>query len=464
MSVKNSELEVFNPFDGSQVGSVKINNANEIEEMLESGFRLHKENPKGLSAHRRIQILHKASSIMREEFDDLSMLIAAEGGKPLIDARVEVERAIDGVLSCASEISNIVGSEIPMGLTPAAESKIAFTTREPIGLVIAISAFNHPLNLIVHQVAPAVATGCPVIVKPADDTPLSCQRFISILAEAGLPKGWAQMACCDVTLAQKMVTDQRVNFFSFIGSAKVGWHLRSLLSPGTRMALEHGGAAPVILDETADIDLLVPKLAKGGFYHSGQVCVSVQRVFMLGKRKEEIVSKLGEYANNLTVGNAINEKTECGPLIRNREVDRVESWVNEAQNGGAKVIAGGKRVSNSCYAPTVLLNPPKEAAVSKNEIFGPVINLYESENLSEAISQCNSLPFAFQSSIFSNNYSNIIQFFNNVDASAVMVNDHTAFRVDWMPFAGRNQSGYGIGGIPYTMEDMTKIKMAVLSY
>ncbi|MEL0214633.1 MAG: aldehyde dehydrogenase family protein, partial [Burkholderiaceae bacterium] len=171
MSVKNSELEVFNPFDGSQVGSVKINNANEIEEMLELGFRLNKENPKGLSAHRRIQILHKASSIMREEFDDLSMLIAAEGGKPLIDARIEVERAIDGVLSCASEISNIVGSEIPMGLTPAAESKIAFTTREPIGLVIAISAFNHPLNLIVHQVAPAVATGCPVIVKPADDTP-----------------------------------------------------------------------------------------------------------------------------------------------------------------------------------------------------------------------------------------------------------------------------------------------------
>ena len=464
MTAKNPELEVFNPFDGSQVGSVEINSPNEIENMLELGSRLHKENPKGLSPHYRIQVLNKASSIMRDEFDELSMLIAAEGGKPLIDARIEVERAIDGVLSCASEISNIAGSEIPMGLTPAAEGKIAFTTREPVGLVIAISAFNHPLNLIVHQVAPAVATGCPVIVKPADDTPLSCKRFISILAEAGLPEGWAQMACCDVSLAQKMATDQRVNFLSFIGSAKVGWHLRSLLSPGTRMALEHGGAAPVILDESADIELLVPKLAKGGFYHSGQVCVSVQRVFVLGKQKEEIASKLGEYADNLIVGNAINAKTECGPLIRNREVDRVESWVTEAQKGGAEVISGGKRVSNSCYAPTVLLNPPKEAAVSKNEIFGPVISLYESKSLSEAISHCNSLPFAFQASIFSNDYLNIIQFFNNVNASAVIVNDHTAFRVDWMPFAGRDQSGYGIGGIPYTMEDMTKIKMAVLSY
>ena len=464
MNTKNPKLEVFNPFDGSQVGSVEINSPNEIEKMLELGFRLHKENPKGLSPHSRIQVLQKASSIMRNEFDELSMLIAAEGGKPLIDARIEVERAIDGVLSCASEISNIVGSEIPMGLTPAAEGKLAFTTREPIGLVLAISAFNHPLNLIVHQVAPAVATGCPVIVKPADDTPLSCQRFISILAEAGLPEGWAQMACCDVSLAQKMVTDSRINFFSFIGSAKGGWHLRSLLPPGTRMALEHGGAAPVILDESADIDLLVPKLVKGGFYHSGQVCVSVQRVFILGKQIAEIASKFGEYANNLTVGNAIYDTTECGPLIRNREVDRVESWVTEARRGGAKAIAGGKKISDSCYAPTVLLNPPEEAEVSKNEIFGPVISLYDSTSLGEAISRSNSLPFAFQASIFSNDYSNIMQFFNNIDASAVMINDHTAFRVDWMPFAGRKQSGYGIGGIPYTMEDMTKIKMAVLSY
>ena len=170
------------------------------------------------------------------------------------------------------------------------------------------------------------------------------------------------------------------------------------------------------------------------------------------------------YANCLSVGNAIHEKTDCGPLIRNREVDRVESWVTEARNGGAEVIAGGRKISKSCYAPTILLNPPEEAEVSKNEIFGPVINLYESESLGEAISKCNCLPFAFQASIFSNDYSNIIEFFNNVDASAVMINDHTAFRVDWMPFAGRGQSGYGVGGIPYTMEDMTKIKMAVFSY
>ena len=282
MTQKLQKLVVCNPFDETFIDEITQNDENEIETMIQMGAQLSKEYPQGLEAHLRIEVLHKASSIMREEFEDLATMIASEGGKPLIDARVEVERAIDGVLGCANEISNNVGGEIPMGLTPAATKKIAFTTREPIGLVLAISAFNHPLNLIVHQVAPAVATGCPVIVKPADDTPLSCKRFITILCEAGLPAGWAQMVCCEVTIAQKMVTDPRFKFFSFIGSAKIGWKLRSLLPAGTRMALEHGGAAPLIVGRTADKDALIPKVVKGGFYHSGQVCVSTQRVFVLG--------------------------------------------------------------------------------------------------------------------------------------------------------------------------------------
>ena len=232
--------------------------------------------------------------------------------------------AIDGVLSCASEISNIVGNEIPMGLTPAAEGKLAFTTREPIGLVLAISAFNHPLNLIVHQVAPAVATGCPVIVKPADDTPLSCQMFISILTEAGLPEGWAQMACCDVSLAQKMVTDQRIHFFSFIGSAKsrVAFEIIAL-RPEQRSHLNMVEQRQLYWMRVLTLICWYLNWQKVGFIIPGQVCVSVQRVFVMGDQTAEITSKLGDYANNLIVGNAINEKTECGPLIRNKEVDRV---------------------------------------------------------------------------------------------------------------------------------------------
>ena len=248
-----------------------------FEKSLATAAKTHEANRKGLPKHERITILKKAAEIMVSRSDELAMLIAAEGGKPLIDARVEVARAIDGVETCATEIAHNSGVEIPMDLTPAGNNKLAFTTKEPIGTVVAISAFNHPLNLIVHQVAPAVAAGNPVIVKPADDTPLSCKLFIDILHEAGLPPAWAQCICCEVSLAQKLVTDERIAFFSFIGSAAVGWKLRSLLAPGTRVALEHGGVAPVIVGPSADRDQLVPSLVKGGFYHSGQVCVSVQR-------------------------------------------------------------------------------------------------------------------------------------------------------------------------------------------
>lgn len=400
---------------------------------------------------------------MANDAHNLAMLIASEGGKPLIDARVEVARAIDGVETCAHDLSNIVGKEIPMGLTPASDNKLAFSIREPIGPVVAVSAFNHPLNLIVHQVAPAIAVGCPVIVKPADDTPLCCEKFISLLYQAGLPEEWASFAPCEIPIAQKLVTDPRVAFFSFIGSAKVGWYLKSQLAPGTRFALEHGGAAPVIVCPSANTEEMLPKLIKGGFYHSGQVCVSVQRVFVVNGDARSLAEKLSIEANKLNVGNAVEETTECGPLIRPREVDRVETWVNDAIASGAQAICGGKRLSKTTYEPTILLNPNYNENVSKSEIFGPVICVYDCKSNEEAIDRANSLEFAFQSAVFSNNLKESMFYFHNLDSSAVMINDHTAFRVDWMPFAGRRQSGYGVGGIGFTMEDMTQVKMAVIN-
>ncbi len=457
-------LNVTNPFDGALVGEIMLSSEREVETALSTAAKTHEANRKGLPKHERITILKKAAEIMVGRSDELAMLIAAEGGKPLIDARVEVDRAIDGVETCAAEIAHNAGVEIPMDLTPAGNNKLAFTTKEPIGTVVAISAFNHPLNLIVHQVAPAVAAGNPVIVKPADDTPLSCKLFIDILHEAGLPPAWAQCICCEVSLAQKLVTDERIAFFSFIGSAAVGWKLRSLLAPGTRVALEHGGVAPVIVGPSADRDQLVPSLVKGGFYHSGQVCVSVQRVFSYGASARTLAEAIADHASNLIVGNATSADTQCGPLIRNREVDRVEAWVEEAVSAGAQVMCGGKRMSNSCYTPTVLFNPPKNCRVSREEIFGPVISVYEKQDMDDSIAQANSLPYAFQASVFSNDYTEIMKAINGLDGSAIMVNEHSAFRVDWMPFAGRKRSGLGVGGIAHTLEDMSQSKMAILSF
>ena len=455
-------LVVTNPFDGSPVGEMMLSSERDVETALATAAKTHEANRKGLPKHERIAILKKAAEIMVGRSDELAMLIAAEGGKPLIDARVEVARAIDGVETCASEIAHNAGVEIPMDLTPAGNNKLAFTTKEPIGPVVAISAFNHPLNLIVHQVAPAVAAGNPVIVKPADDTPLSCKLFVDILHQAGLPPMWVQCICCEVSLAQKLVTDERTAFFSFIGSAAVGWKLRSLLAPGTRVALEHGGVAPVIVGPSADRDQLIPSLVKGGFYHSGQVCVSVQRVFSYGASSRALAERIADNASNLVVGNATDAKTQCGPLIRNREVDRVEAWVTEAVSAGAEVMCGGKRMSDSCYSPTVLFNPPEDCRVSREEIFGPVISVYEKQDMDDAIVQANSLPFAFQASVFSNDYTEIMNAINGLDGSAIMVNENSAFRVDWMPFAGLRQSGLGVGGIPHTYRDMQIEKMLVI--
>ncbi len=457
------QLNVTNPFDGSPVGEVKLSPESDVDLALSIAEKTHRSNRKGLPRHERAAILRRAAELMKGRADELALLISSEGGKPLIDAKVEVERAIDGVETCAAHIANNAGYEVPMDLTPAGNGKMAFTIKEPIGPVVAISAFNHPLNLIVHQVAPAVAAGNPVIVKPADDTPLSCKIFIDILHQAGLEPTWAQFICCDVSAAQKLVTDERVAFFTFIGSAAVGWKLRSLLAPGTRVALEHGGVAPVIVCPSAKNEKFIPSLVKGGFYHSGQVCVSVQRVFSFGASARELAENIADHASRLIVGNAIDAETQCGPLIRNREVDRVEEWVAEAVDAGAEVVCGGNRLSASCYPPTVLLNPPDTCRVSCQEIFGPVISVYDKKSFDDAIAQANSLPFAFQASVFSNDYSEIMEAVNRLDGSAIMVNEHSAFRVDWMPFAGRKQSGLGVGGISYTLEEMSQSKMAVFS-
>ena len=457
------KIDVCNPFDLSKVGEVDLVTGDTIEKYLGEANNISRNKNQYLSKHKRIEILRRTASLMKKMDEELALLIAAEGGKPLIDARVEVARAIDGVETCAGDLGNVVGKEIPMGLTEAAKDRIAFSIREPIGTVVAVSAFNHPLNLIVHQVAPAVAVGCPCIVKPANDTPLSCQKFISLLIEAGLPETWVRFAPCENSVAEKLVTDSRVAFFSFIGSARVGWYLKSKLAPGTRCALEHGGAAPVIVCESADITKMIPKLIKGGFYHSGQVCVSVQRVFVLGGKARTVAEHIASGASKLRVGNAVEEKTECGPLIRPEEVKRVGEWVKEAGTKNCEIICGGHALTETTYAPTVLLNPDVNAKVSIAEIFGPVVCVYDCADIHQAILRANALDVAFQASIFSNNLTETISTFSNLDATAVMINDHTAFRVDWMPFAGRRQSGHGVGGISYTMEDMTQIKMAVIN-
>lgn len=457
------KLTVFSPYDGQELGTLDRIDSAGAELALSNADNLFKDRSSWLPAHERIAILERAADIMSSRFEELAQLALSEGGKPLVDSRVEVARAIDGIKNCVECIRSERGTEIPMRLNPASANRIAFTSREPIGVVTAVSAFNHPLNLIVHQIGPAIATGCPVIIKPAEDTPLSCFALVDIFREAGLPDAWCQAVITDGhATSEQLVVDQRVAFFSFIGSARVGWMLRSKLAPGTRCALEHGGAAPVILAEDADLNSALPLIAKGGLYHAGQVCVSVQRVYTHNSIIDDVAKRLGEMAANSVVGDPANENTEIGPLIRPREVDRIAEWVDEAVAAGATLVTGGKRISDVCYEPTILLNPPEDAKVSQLEIFGPVICLYSYDDIDEAIARANALEVAFQAAVFSQNIDTAMYAYKHLSASMVGINDHTAFRVDWMPFAGLKQSGHGVGGIPYTYEDMQIEKLMVL--
>jgi acyl-CoA reductase-like NAD-dependent aldehyde dehydrogenase len=456
-------IDVRSPYDDRVIDSVATAGPQHVESALSAAYAQFRNRGSWLSIPERVRILQRTAELMQQQADELAMLAASEGGKPLPDSIVEVARAIDGIHLCIENLRSHSGSVIPIATTQATSGRLAFTQKEPIGVVVAVSAFNHPLNLIVHQVAPAVATGCPVIIKPAEDTPLSCLRFVQILRDAGLPPQWCQaLVADDLATAEKLVTDSRVGFFSFIGSAKVGWMLRAKLAPGVRCALEHGGAAPAILTDDFDFELAVNSILKGGFYHAGQVCVSVQRVFAASDMATKFADALAAKASKLRVGPPEDEETEVGPLIRTREVDRVAEWVDEAVTHGAKILCGGKKLSGSCYEPTVLLNPPADARVSTLEIFGPVVCVYSYDKIDDAVEQANSLPVAFQAAIFARDVDTAMQLFRQLDATAVMINDHTAFRDDVMPFAGLRESGLGTGGIPYTIEDMQIDKMMVI--
>lgn len=456
-------LTVVQAFDRATIAEVPFDDAAALERKLSAAQKAFKNRDNWLPPHERMAILRRLAALMEAKRDHLAMQIAREGGKPLPDAIVETNRAIDGVHNAADELRNFAGREIPMGLSAAADNRWAFTTKEPIGIVAAISAFNHPLNLIVHQVAPAIAVGCPVIIKPASATPLSCLEFVAMAHEAGLPEPWAQTFLPDGNeLAEALATDKRVAFLSFIGSAKVGWSLHAKLAHGARSALEHGGVAPAIVDRSADLGKIIEPIVKGGYYHAGQVCVSTQRIFVHDAIADDFTQALIARVEKLRTGDPTLKDTEVGPLIQIREADRVAEWIDEAVKGGAQLATGGKRLSDTTLQPTVLLNPTADARVTTQEVFGPVVAVYRYSDLDDAIARANALPTAFQASIFAQDIDIALRAANRLDASAVMINDPTAFRTDWMPFAGRRESGYGTGGIPYTIRDMSQEKMILM--
>jgi len=457
-----SRFAVLSPYDRNVVDTLTYHTAEDANAALDRACALYADRRQWLPAHQRIAILNRLAERMEQAGAELTTLIAREGGKPLRTAQIEVERAVFGVRHAASQIPTMMGAaSLTPDITPLGVGKHFDLRYEPIGPVVAISAFNHPLNLVVHQAAPAIAVGCPVIIKPDLRTPLSAIRFAQLARDAGLPEGWCEVVLCQNEIAEALACDARTAFMSFIGSAKVGWHLRSRIHAGTRCALEHGGTSPVIILPYADQDAAIPSLLRGGMTHAGQVCTSVQRVYAPWAEAANFARKLAEAADRLKVGNPLHDDTDVGPLITPQQVERIHRTVMDAVARGAKLMCGGEPIGETLYKPTILLDAPEDCSAVAEEIFGPVICVNGYEDVDQAIVRANASPYHFQAAVWGRSIDEVKRTVDALDFATVMINDHAAFRVDWMPFGGHKLSGLGVTGIAYTMRDYTRHKLVV---
>ena len=456
--------QVVQAYDRALIKEMSADDAAGLETKLEAAFRLRKDHDGALKPHQRSAILIRAAVLLGERLDAFARLIAKEGGKPLTDARIEAVRAVDGLCNAGEEIRNFAGREIPDGAHAGERWTLGFhhpgaDRRRRRDLRFQPSAQpDCPSGRAGHRswVSRDRQAGCAdAAVLPGAGRPAEGGRSPRAVAPTLVTE--------DNALSERLATDPRVAFFSFIGSARVGWHLRSKLAPGMRCALEHGGAAPVVIDRSAKLDRIIEPIVKGGYHHAGQVCVSTQRIFVHSDTKAQFVERLAARVRALRVGNPLLADTEVGPLILPREATRVSRWIEEAVSGGAQLIGGG-RLSDTALMPAILVEPAADAKVSQLEIFGSMTSVHGFETLDDAIAIANSLPFAFQASVFSTDIGPALRVAKRLDASAVMINDHTAFRTDWMPFAGRRQSGHGVGGIRPTMDEMSEEKMLVFRH
>ena len=456
-------LSVLNPFDLSVVDSIAKSGPSDVETALNKAYGVYRDRSQWPQLFKRLHILERIATIIEKRFDELANTATREGGKPYRDSCSEVMQAQECIKSAIAVLRTNSGTTIPMGITQGTSQRMAFTQKEPIGVVVAHTGFNHPLLNVVQQVIPAVATGCPVIMVPARDTPLSCHLFFNMLLEAGTDPKWAQLLILsDESLIQSLVTDPRVGFFTFTGRASTGWKLRSMLASGTRCTLMHGGAAPVIVTGDSDIYEVRKALLDGCFYHAGQVSVSVQRIFAHTKIATKLATQLAMKAAGLIAGDPMNKDTVIGPLIRPEETDRIHEWVLEAVNGGGQVLTGGEKLSDTVYAPTVIFNAPNNCRVMTEEVLGPVVCIDPWFDVEDAVQRANSLPTAIHAAVFTRDIESAMSISNLLDASAVMINDHTAFWTEWMPFSGLREAGIGTTGIPYAIDELRVDKTIVL--
>jgi acyl-CoA reductase-like NAD-dependent aldehyde dehydrogenase len=450
-------LDIRSPYSGEVVGRVAKAGAAETRRGLDAAERALAEP---LPAHERARILDRVAELLRDRHEEVARTICAEAGKPIRAARVEASRAVSTYTFSAVEARKLAGEAVPMDASDAGAGKLAFTLRRPIGIVAAISPFNFPCNLVAHKLAPALAAGCPVVLKPASQTPLSALLLAELEQEAGLPAGWLNVVAGPASeIGDVLVGDERVKLITFTGSSVVGWGLQER-APRKRVRLELGNSTPVVVAADADLEAAAARLAANAFSFAGQSCISVQRIYVERSVLDDFTSRFVATVQGLVVGDPGDEVTDVGPVIDAGARDRILGWIEEAQADGARLLTGGRE--GDLILPTVLADVPDTARVSCAEVFGPVCVVNPVDSLEEAFARANGTPYGLQAGIFSTSLSTALEAAEALEFGGVTVNEAPTFRADQMPYGGSKESGNTREGPAYTIREMTEERLVVL--
>jgi acyl-CoA reductase-like NAD-dependent aldehyde dehydrogenase len=449
-------LEVRSPYSGETVARVAKAGAADARRAVDAAALAMREP---LPAHKRAEILVRVAGALGRRADEAARLISAEAGKPLKAARVEVARAMSTYTMSAVEARKLAGEVVPMEGSQAGEGKLAFTLRLPAGVVGAISPFNFPLNLVAHKIAPALAAGCAVVLKPASQTPLSALLLAELETEAGLPPGWLNVLVGPASeIGDVLVEDERVRVLTFTGSSAVGWKLRER-APRKKVNLELGNATPVIVEPDADLDDVAGRLAANGFSFAGQSCISVQRVYVHRDARDAFLDRFLPRVEALKVGDPADEDTDVGPLIAEDERERVLDWIRES---GGEVLTGGDTTEDGLLRPTVIADPPADAKVSCEEVFGPVVTVTGYDSLDEAIALANGTRYGLQAGIFTSRLDTALRAGRELEFGGVTINEAPTFRADQMPYGGVKDSGNTREGPAWAVRELTEERLVVL--
>jgi len=454
------KVDVHSPFDDALVAVIHRAGKVEVASAIEHAVAAFRETRK-LPVWKRAAILEKISHGISERQEEFARAIALEAGKPIKTARAEVSRAVFTFKVAAEETKRIYGEIVPLDWIPGNEGREAQVRRVPLGPVVGISPFNYPLNLVAHKVAPALAAGDPIILRPASQTPVSALRLAEVIRGSGWPLGGFSVVPCATQDADALIEDERVKMLTFTGSPAVGWALKSRAGR-KRVTLELGGNAGVIVHSDADLKYAAERIVWGGFSYSGQSCVSVQRVYVHDSVYDAFLGELIPRVQKLKLGDPLSEETDVGPVIDPQAARRIEEWVSEAVGDGAVVLTGGER-SGNLFSPTVLANLKPAMRVCSQEVFAPLIGVQRYSDVKEAISAVDDSEFGLQAGLFTNDWNVIHTAFEDIEVGGLMINDVSTFRVDHMPYGGVKQSGAGREGLRYAIEEMSEMKLLTLN-